>query len=241
MVATLIRVPEQLERALDMALGGALQNIVVDREEDAKRMIDHLRVNRLGRATFLPLSAVRGRTLDGNERRLMTMPGCLGVASDLIQYDPVYRGVVENLLGRTVVAKDLDAGIAIMRAGHHAFRLVTLEGDVMNPGGSMTGGSVQSRMTSLLTREREVDDHKARIARLDGEIASLKKTVETLEAERTELKRARGLLFEQLHQQEIAVAREEAHLAAAQAELSAHVKRARGCGRGTRAAPRAAF
>ncbi len=226
-VATLIRVPEQLERALDMALGSALQNIVVDREEDAKRMIDYLRVNRLGRATFLPLSAVRGRTLDQAERKVLTMPGCLGLASELIQYDPVYRGVVENLLGRTVVAKDLDAGIAIMRAGHHAFRLVTLEGDVMNPGGSMTGGSVQSRMTSLLTREREVDDHKARIKRLDAEIASLKKTVEMLEAERGELKKARGLLFEALHQQEIAVAREEAHLAAAQAELSAHLKRSK--------------
>jgi chromosome segregation protein len=226
-VASLIRVPEQLERALDMALGSALQNIVVDREEDAKRMIDYLRVNRLGRATFLPLSAVRGRTLDVSERRLLTMPGCLGLASELIQYDPVYRGVVDNLLGRTVVAKDLDAGIAIMRAGHHAFRLVTLEGDVMNPGGSMTGGSVQSRMTSLLTREREVDAHKARIAQLDKEIASLREAVEALEAERTDLKRARGLLFEQLHQQEIAVAREEAHLAAAQAELNAHLKRAK--------------
>ena len=226
-VATLIRVPEQFERALDMALGSQLQNVVVDREEDAKRMIDYLRVNRLGRATFLPLSAVRGRTLDQNERRVLSMPGCLGVASELIQFDPVYRGVVENLLGRTIVAKDLDAGIAIMRAGHHAFRLVTLEGDVMNPGGSMTGGSVQSRMTSLLTREREVDAHKAQIVKLDQEIASLRETVEALEAERSELKKERGLLFEQLHQQEIAVAREEAHLSAAEAELSAHVRRAK--------------
>ena len=226
-VATLIRVPEHLERALDMALGGALQNIVVDREEDAKRMIDYLRVNRLGRATFLPLSAVRGRTLDASERKVLTMPGCLGLASELIQYDPVYRGVVENLLGRTVVAKDLDAGIAIMRAGHHAFRLVTLEGDVMNPGGSMTGGSVQSRMTSLLTREREVDAHKAQIVQLDKEITSLREAVEVLEAERAELKKERALLFEQLHQQEIAVAREEAHLSAAEAELSAHLKRAK--------------
>ncbi len=225
-VATLIRVPEQFERALDMALGSQLQNIVVDREEDAKRMIDYLRANRLGRATFLPLSAVRGRTLDPGERRVLTMPGCLGVASELIQYDPVYRGVVENLLGRTVVARDLDAGIAIMRAGRHAFRLVTLEGDVMNPGGSMTGGSVQSRMTSLLTREREVDAHKALLTRLEGEIESLRGDVAALEAGRAELKRERAELFERLHQQEIAVAREEAHLTAAQTELGAHVKRA---------------
>ncbi len=226
-VATLIRVPEELERAMDMALGSALQNIVVDREEDAKRMIDYLRVNRLGRATFLPLSAVRGRTLDMSERKVLSMPGCLGVASELVKFDPAYRGVAENLLGRTVVAKNLDAGIQIMRAGRHGFRLVTLEGDVMNPGGSMTGGSVQSRMTSLLTREREVDAHKAKIARLDQETASLREAVDALEAERSELKKSRGLLFEKLHQQEIAVAREEAHLAAAQSELSAHLKRSR--------------
>ncbi len=226
-VASLIRVPERLERALDMALGGALQHIVVEREEDAKQMIDYLRVNRLGRATFLPLSAVRGRTLDAAERRLLTMPGCLGVASELIEYDAAYRGVVENLLGRTVVAENLDAGIAIMRAGRHAFRLVTLSGDVMNPGGSMTGGSVQSRMTSLLTRGRELDGHRSQIARLDGEIASARELVSALEAERAQLKRERGQLFETLHQQEIAVAREEAHLSAAQGELSAHLKRAK--------------
>ena len=91
----------------------------------------------------------------------------------------------------------------------------------------MTGGSVQSRMTSLLTREREVDAHRAQIARLDGEIESLRGEVEALEAERAELKKERGLLFEQLHQQEIAVAREEAHLSAAEAELNAHVRRAK--------------
>ncbi len=191
---------------------------MVDREEDAKRMIDYLRVKPAGpRHLPAPLRRVRGRTLDAAERRVLTMPGCLGVASELIQYDPVYRGVVESLLGRTVVAKDLDAGIAIMRAGRHAFRLVPLEGDVMNPGGSMTGGSVQSRMTSLLTREREVDAHRALLARLDGEIVALRGDVEVLEAERAALKRERADLFEKLHQQEIAVARVEAHLAAAQA------------------------
>jgi chromosome segregation protein len=225
-VATLIRVPEQLERALDMALGGALQNIVVEREEDAKRMIDYLRANRLGRATFLPLSAVRGRTLSAAERRVLSMPGCLGVASELIQFDPAYRGVVENLLGRTVVARNLDAGIEIMRSGGHAFRLVTLDGDVMNPGGSMTGGSVQSRMTSLLTRQREVDSHRARIAQLGEEIESLGASAEQLEAERAGLKRERAELFEKLHQQEIAVAREEAHLTAAKGDVAAHKKRA---------------
>ncbi|NCB06103.1 MAG: hypothetical protein EOM69_11385, partial [Clostridia bacterium] len=142
-VAMLLTVPKELETAMDMALGGAMQNIVTQTEQDAKRMIDYLRDNRLGRATFLPLSTVRGRTLDARERAVLSLPGCLGVASELCSFDPKYRDVMESLLGRTVVAEDLESGIRIMREGRHAFRLVTLKGDVMHSGGSMTGGSIQ--------------------------------------------------------------------------------------------------
>ncbi len=226
-VANLIRVPRELEKAMDMVLGGALQNIVVEREEDAKRLIEFLRAGRLGRATFLPLSAVRGRTLDAAERRVLSMPGCMGVASELIEYEAEYRGVVESLLGRTVVSRDLESGIAIMRAARYAFRLVTLEGDVMNPGGSMTGGSATSRMTSLLSREREVNEHRAALKEMDGRLAQVKQSLDELAGRRAALKRERAALFDQLHQQEIACAREEAHLKAARGELDAHLQRAR--------------
>ena len=225
-VATLISVPRELERAVDMALGGALQNVVVEREEDAKRMIDYLRANRLGRATFLPLSAVSGRTLNDSERRVLSMPGCVGLASELISYDPKYKGVVENLLGRTVIAKDLDTGIAIHRAGRHAFRLVTLEGDVMNPGGSMTGGSVTSRVTSLLSRERELAEHKERLKSLTGRLTACEEERAQHEKTRASLKDERTRLFDEVHQQEIACTREEAHLSSAQAALSEITERA---------------
>ena len=112
-VAELIEVPEKLERAIDMVLGGALQNIVVERDEDAKRMIEYLRNNRFGRATFLPIGSVRPRVLDAREREVLKLPGCLGVASELIRFDDKYRGVIDNLLGRTVVAENLEAGIRI--------------------------------------------------------------------------------------------------------------------------------
>ena len=225
-VADLLRVPERIERAIDMALSGALQHIVVDREEDAKRMIEFLRKNRMGRATFLPLSAVRGRTLDASERRLLSMPGCLGVASELVDFDPVYKGVVENLLGRTVVAENLDSGIAILRSGRHAFRRVTLEGDVMNPGGAMSGGSVHSQMTSLLSRSRELTAHREKLAAIENELKAAQAREKALEGDRAGLKRERAELFESVHQQEIACAREEAHLAAAREEFSAHRARA---------------
>ncbi|NLG24767.1 MAG: hypothetical protein GX558_05385, partial [Clostridiales bacterium] len=214
-VASLIQAPRELELALDMALGAALQNVVVEREEDAKRLIEYLRANRLGRATFLPLNSIAGRSLSAAERQALTLPGCLGVASELIAFDARYRGVVENLLGRTVVARDLAAGIAIQRAGRHQFRLVTLDGDVMNPGGSMTGGSVQSRVTSLLSREREIAEHEALVKRVEGELAAAQRELAQREAHRGELKLQRGELYERIKQQEILCARAEAHVKAA--------------------------
>ena len=213
-VADLIHVPERLERAIDMVLGGALQNIVVERDEDAKRMIEYLRKNRYGRATFLPVGSVRGRTLDARERGLLSMPGCIGLASELIEFDPKYRGVIDNLLGRTVVAEDLDSGIAIQRAGRYQFRLVTLEGDVMHSGGSMTGGSVQSRITSLLSRSREIEQTQRSLEKGQKELEELLAEHEQAEEKRSELKRERGELYDALHRQEVLCARAEAQLSA---------------------------
>ena len=160
-VASLIRVPKELEKAIESALGNALQNVVTQDEYTARDLIDYLRKNNQGRATFFPLSTIQGRGLRADERRFLSMPGCLGVASEQISFDECYRGIVENLLGRTVLATNLDAGIAIMRQARQGFRLVTLDGDVMNPGGAMTGGSANSRMTSLLSRDREIEEHQA--------------------------------------------------------------------------------
>ena len=214
-VADLIHVPERLERAIDMVLGGALQNVVVDRDEDAKRMIEYLRANRFGRATFLPISSVRGRTLTPQERQVLSMPGCVGVASELIEYDVRYQGVADNLLGRTVIAEDLTSGIAIQRAARYQLRLVTLEGDVMHSGGSMTGGSVQSRMTSLLSRSREIEETEKKLAAIGAQLDQLRRQYAGMDEERTALKRERSELFEALHQQEVLCGRADALLKAA--------------------------
>ena len=100
---------------MEAVLGGALQNVVTTDEYIARDMIAYLRQNKLGRATFLQMSTISGRTLSPQERQVLSMPGCVGVASELVEYDPQYRGIVENLLGRTVVAENLDYGIEIMR------------------------------------------------------------------------------------------------------------------------------
>ena len=225
-VASILHAPQKLERALDMVLGGTLQNVVVDRDEDAKAMIEYLKRNRYGRATFLPISSIRGRTLDMGERRVLSMPGCVGLASEMVTYDPIYRGIVENLLGRTVIAEDLNSGIAIQRAGRYQFRLVTLDGDVMHSGGSMTGGSVQSRMTSLLSREREITESTENMKKLTEKLAQAQNQLRKGEEERAALKRERAQLFDDVHQQEIAVTRAEDHLARAREELNGHTGRA---------------
>ena len=139
--------------ALEIALGAALQNIVVDRDTDAKEAIAFLKRRDAGRATFLPMSAIRGDML--REPRLAQEYGFVGIASQLVTYDARYDGIFQNLLGRTVVVEDLDCGVNMARRYQNRFRIVTLDGQVINRGGSMTGGSV-SRSAGVLSRASEL-------------------------------------------------------------------------------------
>lgn len=224
-LAQLISVPQQYETAIDMALGAAQQNIVTDNEDTAKELIQYLRQNRLGRATFLPQTSVRSKLLNDREKQALRLPGCIGVAADLVKCSPEYRGIVENLLGRTVIADNLDHGIPIMRAGSHSFRLVTLEGDVMHSGGSMTGGSTQSKMVNLLGRERELKELTQRLQEGKTQLDTMKEKLQQEQLAKNGLKLAVQDALNALHQQEIAVARETERTDAAKAELSSHRSR----------------
>jgi chromosome segregation protein len=188
-VADLIGAPREYETAVEQALGGALQNIVTDDERAAKRLIEFLRENRYGRATFLPVTTARGRTLSGNERAALNVPGCLGAASELVTFDKAYQGIIDSLLGRTALARDMDAGLAVMRKAGYTFRTVTLAGDILNPGGSMTGGSVASRGVSLLSRGREMDACAEAIATARSALGELSGQAKSLEAERSDRSR----------------------------------------------------
>lgn len=224
-LAQLISVPQQYETAIDMALGAAQQNIVTDDEETAKELIQYLRQNRLGRATFLPRTTVKSKLLGDRERQALRLPGCIGVASDLVKCAPEYRGILENLLGRTVIAENLDCGIPIMRAGNHTFRLVTLEGDVMHSGGSMTGGSTQSKMVNLLGRERELKELTESLKTGKTKLDAMKAQLAEGQGEKNRLKQAVNDALNDLHQQEISVTRESARADAARAELDSHRSR----------------
>ena len=162
-VASLIKTQEKYTVALEIALGAGMQNIVVDREEDGKAAIGYLKQRNGGRATFLPMTAVRGDTLREN---VSSEYGFVGLAVDLIEYDRQYDGIFKSLLGRTVVVEDLDCGIAMARKYRNSFRIVTLDGQVMNRGGSMTGGSV-SRSAGVLSRANELE-------KLNGQLGGMR-------------------------------------------------------------------
>ncbi len=205
-VAELLSVPSEYETAIEMALGAALQNIVTNTEEDAKAVIEYLRSRDYGRATFLPISAMRSRLIDERERAMCDVPGFIGVASELCGYAQKYRGVMENLLGRTIIVDDLKAGIEINKKAKSSFRVATLKGDIINPGGSMTGGSMQKREFSLVGREREIEELKNRSVSLAAERERLSRRAEELE---TELLRAEAELAgrtEELHARDVEIA-----------------------------------
>ena len=167
-VSRLIRTDEPYAVAIEIALGGATQHIVVSDEQDAKYAIRLLKQRDMGRATFLPLNAIEGRTLQ--ERGLEQCAGFVGLASSLVRYDTKYRAIVENLLGRTVICRSLDEAISMAQRYDRRFRIVTLDGQVMNAGGSMTGGSV-SRSAGMLSRAGQIE-------RLAAEQAELKQALD---------------------------------------------------------------
>ena len=167
-LANIIEVPEKYQTAIEMCLGASLQNIVTETEEDAKKLVEHLRKNNLGRASFLPITSVRGRKLDkikGHEK------GVIGIASDLVKYDKKYEQIIKNLLGRTVVVDNMETAIKVAKQNGYTFRIITIQGDVINSSGAITGGSVAKKTVNILGRGREIE-------KLEKEITNLKNKIE---------------------------------------------------------------
>lgn len=181
-VADIIKVEKEYEIAVETALGGSIQNIVTDTEETAKRMIQYLKQNKFGRATFLPLTSIHGSGSIRNEDAL-TEPGVIGLANTLVSVEKRFQGLADQLLGRTIVVDHIDNGIAIARKYRQSLRLVTLEGDLINPGGSMTGGAFKNS-SNLLSRRREIEEFEETVAMLKKDMAVMEKSVSELKEQR---------------------------------------------------------
>lgn len=166
-LANLISVEKEYETAIEMCLGQSLQNVVTSTEQDAKKMIEYLRSNSLGRASFLPIASVQGKKLD----KLTKMGGVIGIASDLVKCKKEYEQIILSLLGRTVVVEDMDTAIALAKKDKYSFRIVTLKGDIISSSGSISGGSVQTKTVNILGRSREIEDLEKELKKLEKQIA----------------------------------------------------------------------
>ncbi len=184
-VADIVKVEKKYEIAVETALGGSIQNVVTDNEETAKKMITYLKQNKFGRATFLPLTSVNG-VGHKVQKEVLGEKGVIGIASTLIQVEEKYQGLAENLLGRTIVVDHIDNGIALARKYKQSLRIVTLEGELINPGGAMTGGAFKNS-SNLLSRRREIEELEKGVLRLKTEMEEMEKSIEIRREERTAL------------------------------------------------------
>lgn len=203
-VAELIQVPEAYEKAMETALGAGIQNLVTRTEEDARRAIDWLKRENAGRATFLPLDLVRPRS-DRSPRGLKD-DGVLGLALDLIRFDEEVRPALASLLGGVVVARDMKAAVRVAKANDLRIRVVTLDGDLLSPGGAMTGGSANPRSAGLLSRERERQEAQAEVERLRGHLQALAARIQEASERRQALETAVAQASQALHELDLTLA-----------------------------------
>ncbi len=209
-VANLIKVPEKFQIAIETTLGAAVQNIVTENEGDAKNLVAYLKENRYGRATFLPITSMKPRYLDAETKKLLNRAGVFGVASDLIEYDKKMSNVFTSLLGGTVIVDTLDTAVALAQNSRFSFKIVSLEGDIVNPQGSITGGSKKAEINNILGREKEIET-------LKDDIDKKGKKLESLSNESVET----GKEIEQLS---IEIAQIDEKLVAMQIELATNVE-----------------
>ena len=189
-LANLIQVDKKYEIAIEMSLGGAIQNIVTASEDEAKKLVNYLRENNLGRASFLPITSVRGTRLSGvNTKRIN---GIIGLASDLIKYDKKYDGIILSLLGKTVIVEDIDSAVALAKQNGYKFRIVTLKGDIINPSGAISGGSTPNKTVSILGRGKEIKS-------LEEELKFIKEKIARVEKEKSEYENSISEILEEFN------------------------------------------
>ena len=205
-IANLISVDKKYETAIEMALGGMLQNIVTDNEEVAKKLVNHLRANNMGRASFLPITSIKGSKIDKIKGKF---PGVIGVAADLVKFDKKYTQIVYNLLGRTVIVDNMDTGIALAKENKYGFRIVTVQGDIINASGAITGGSVAQKTINILGRGREIENLAKEIEVLQNKISETKRSKQDYEESISEFVEESKELDEKIQQINIVYATEK--------------------------------
>lgn len=216
-LANIIEVPEEYQTAIEMCLGASLQNIVTETEEDAKKLVEHLRKNNLGRASFLPITSVKGKKLDkikGHEK------GVIGIASDLIKYSKKYEQIITNLLGRTVIVDNMETAIKVAKQNVYTFRIITTEGDVINPSGAITGGSVAKKTVNILGRGKEIEKLQIELEEIKLKVSKLEKEKEDYESKVEDTLEVATSLEKELQEIDITYATEKQKLVSIEENIS---------------------
>ncbi|MGI6559121.1 MAG: chromosome segregation protein SMC [Limnochordia bacterium] len=206
-VAHLIQVPAEYEKAIAIALGSGLQNIITSTEEVALTVVRFLKARKGGRATFLPLDTIRPQRLAQTDVRHLSAPGVIGVASELVGFDPLFRPAVEYLLGRCILTTDLESAANLARKLRSYHRIITLDGDFISPGGAITGGSSRGGDASLLGRRRQLEELRAFLAEKEGQLREMEQEHAQLAEQQAAYERELRDLEQQRHQMELELTR----------------------------------
>ena len=199
-----IKVEKELEVAIEIALGGSISDIITSDEYVAKNLIEYLKQNKLGRATFLPLTIIKGRKLKDIDE-IKNEKGFLGIASELINYDIKFKNAIEQIIGRTVICSDMDSALKIAKKTNFSYKIVTLSGEIINPGGALTGGSLYHKNANVIGRKREIEDISKKISEIKMEIEV---HVSNIESKKTAIKQLDDMclnLRDEVYQQNIEV------------------------------------
>jgi chromosome segregation protein len=178
----IITVEKKFETAIEIAIGAAISNIITEQEESAKVLINYLKNHNLGRATFLPMNIVKGKVLEIPEG-IKIKQGYIGIASELINFENKFKGIIEYILGKTIICKSMDDALNIAKSTGYKHKIVTLEGEVINPGGALTGGSIYSKSGNIIGRKREIDELKVKVKETSKEINSYTEKIKKLNEE----------------------------------------------------------
>ncbi|EMI11815.1 chromosome segregation protein SMC [Anoxybacillus gonensis] len=209
-VVELMTVPSELETAIEVALGGAAQHIVVENEQSAREAIQFLKRHAYGRATFLPLNVIQGKSLPPSVRAdMMKHPAYVGVASELISYEATYAQVMTNILGTVIITRDLKGANELARQLQYRYRFVTLDGDVVNPGGAMTGGTVNKQTSSLLSRTRELEEVTASFREIERKTIELEQRIQREKETIAQAEQQREHLYAELEANRMALQEEK--------------------------------
>ncbi|MBE6051150.1 MAG: chromosome segregation protein SMC [Clostridium sp.] len=212
-VGEIFKVNKEYETAIEIALGAGISNIITENEQIAKNLINYLKKNKLGRATFLPLNNIRGTKLN-IDNSIKSMDGYIGIASEVIEFPEKYEKAINNLLGRTIVAKDMDSALAISKKGNNNYRIVTLSGEIIAPGGALTGGSIHGKNNNILGRKREIEEL---VKKLEIKQEEMKKLLEEFKALKEEFKSLDEENLndrDEIHSKNIEVAKNESEIVA---------------------------